>query len=62
MNEVWIVKSKVADPSPYVDAKAGQTEYQFSDGPSGNRSCSDDYIDLEQGLQHYSGYVIHWEG
>lgn len=62
MKEVWIVKGIVCDPSPYPNAEPGQTEYHFSDGPSGKRSCSDDYINLEEGLKDYSGYVIHWEG
>lgn len=62
--EVWIVKGTVTDSHVYGDSIAleGMTEYQFSDGPSGKRSMSDDYVNLEQGLAEYSGYIIHWEG
>ena len=59
-NEIWIVKGQVSDPSIYENAVVGQTEYQFSDGPSGSRTTSADYIDLEKGLRDYSGYTIHW--
>jgi hypothetical protein len=62
LDEVYIVKGKVSDPTQYEDAYIGQTEYQFSDGPKGNRSDSEDYIDLEQGLKDHSGMIIHWEG
>jgi hypothetical protein len=62
LDEVYIVKGKVTDPSAYENARMGQTEYQFSDGPANNRSESADYVDLEQGLKDHSGMIIHWEG
>jgi len=60
MNEVWIVKSVITDGYSYESATIGDVEYQFSDGPPGERSMSSDYIDLEQGLADHSGYIIHW--
>lgn len=59
--EVWIVKGYVTNPESYEGATIGQPEYQFSDGPSGNRSMSSDYLNLEEGLADHIGYVIHWE-
>lgn len=61
LDEVWIIKGKVTDPSAYPDAEIGQVEYQFSDGPSDARGSSADYIDLEQGLRDHSGMIIHFE-
>jgi hypothetical protein len=45
--EIWIIKSNTG-------------EYQFSDGPVGERSISADYTNLEQGLAEHSGCIIHW--
>lgn len=61
--EVWIVKGVVTDPDAHGVGITfiGEPEYQFSDGPSGNRSMSSDYVDLEKGLQDHSGCIIHWE-
>ena len=61
LDEVWIAKGKVTDPTAYPDAVLGQTEYQFSDGPGVSRGQSADYIDLEQGLRDHSGMIIHFE-
>lgn len=61
LKEVWIVIGGVSDPSIYDNAVLGQPEYQFSDGPAGNRSASSDYISLEEGLRDHSGYIIHME-
>ena len=61
--QVWIVRGAVTDPSAYPEGQAtlGQTEWQFSDGPSGMRTMSADYIDLEAGLRAHSGHVIYFE-
>ena len=60
IREVWIVVGEVTDPTLYENAVLGQKEYQFSDGPSGKRSMSSDYIELEEGLAAHTGYIIHW--
>ena len=61
LDEVWIIKGVVTDPSAYPDAYMGQTEYQFSDGPELDRSDYASYVDLEQGLRDHSGMIIHFE-
>ena len=61
LEEVWITKGRVTDPSAYPDAAYGDVEYQFSDGSQGNISSSADYVDLEQGLRDHSGMIIHFE-
>lgn len=64
VSDVWIVKGQVSDPDSYPDPKpvVGQTEWQFSDGPPGERGSSADYIDLEKGLAEFSGHRLHWVG
>lgn len=63
MKTIWIVKGAVTDPKAY-DGKAniGDTEWQFSDGPSGKRSTSADYLSLEQGLLEHSPAIFRFEG
>lgn len=60
--EVWIVKGEVTSVDAHPTAVLGQTEWQFSDGPSGHRGYSSDHLCLEEGLAAHSGCVIHWEG
>lgn len=58
---VWIVRGEVTDPSAYppeANAKLGQTEWQFSDGPSGARGYSADYLDLAKGLAEHEDCVL----
>jgi len=57
---VFIVKGVVTDPDSYPDAKVGDLEYQFSDGPPGQRSFSADYVDLEEGLREHAGKIFIW--
>jgi len=59
---VFIVKGAVSDPDVHPDAQVGDVEYQFSDGPPGERSMSADYTDLEQGLREHSGKKFVWIG
>jgi hypothetical protein len=66
--EVWIVKGHVSDVEAYRNdlsaldkVRIGDVEWQFSDGPAGQRGGSSDYLDLEQGLKEHSGYVMHWQ-
>ena len=59
---VFIVKGVVTDPDAHPDAKVGDAEYQFSDGPPGQRSASADYTDLERGLRDHSGKTFVWVG
>jgi hypothetical protein len=61
--EYWVVKGEVTDPEAHpLPCKSGDVEWQFSDGPSGVRGSSADFLDLESGLAWVSGSIIHWEG
>ena len=53
VREVWIVKGETTDGS--------RVEWQFSDGPVGQRGESSDYTDLEAGLREHSGCILHWD-
>lgn len=57
--EVWITVGTVTDPD---SLHYGEAEYQFSDGPAGQRGDSADYVSLSKGLKDHSGCVIHWVG
>lgn len=58
-NRVWICRGIVTDPEIHnFEAKRGDPEWQFSDGPPGRRSWSSDYADLEKGLRDHRGYII----
>ena len=58
--EIWIVKGRVTCTDAHPTAKLGDVEWQFSDGPPGERGSSTDYTDLEEGLQDHSGCVFHF--
>ena len=60
MREVWIVEGRVTCTDAHPTAKLGDTEWQFSDGPPGERSSSADYISLEHGLREHSGCIMHF--
>lgn len=62
LEEIWIVRGEVTSNDVYDDStvKIGDTEWQFSDGPPGERGSSSDYVDLEKGLREHSGCIIHW--
>jgi hypothetical protein len=54
--QVWLHVGKVdnADAYPEQSVKVGDLEFQFSDGPVGQRSSSADYVGLGKGLDdHY---------
>lgn len=62
----YIVKGEVTDPDAWGGAaKAGDVEWQFSDGLAGTRSTSYDYLDLETGLREISnrhpGCTFEWD-
>lgn len=60
---VWIVKGAVTDPDAHDGAaKIGDTEWQFSDGPPGERSSSADYLCLEAGLRDHAPAMFHFVG
>lgn len=42
--------------------RLGATEWQISDGPSGERSMSADYLDLETALRAHAPAIFHFEG
>src|SRR5579872_4731320 len=54
--KIWIIKGIVTDPQAY-DGKVpvGTTEWQFSDGPDGDRTRSDDFLSLEEGKAAFPG-------
>lgn len=57
--KIYLVKGAVSDPSVYDEgASIGQTEWQFSDAPSGERGSSADYVDLASGLAAHADCVI----
>lgn len=57
--EVWVVKGVGCDENGAE--LPGSVEWQFSDGPAGNRDYSEDYRSLEEGLRAHSGKVMHWD-
>lgn len=59
--QVWVYKGEVTDPEAHGGGKVGHAEWQFSDGPVGQRGYSQDYLSLAEGLREHSGCVIHWE-
>ncbi len=65
MKEIWIVKGEVTYAEMWSDiagreVKAGDTEWQFSDGPPGERSGSADYLNLEDGLRQHAPAIFHF--
>jgi len=60
MKEYWIVKGIVTDTDAHPGARLGDTEWQFSDGPPGERSSSEDFLSLEAGFAATSPAVYHW--
>lgn len=61
MKTYWIVKGAVTCTEAHPSAKLGDVEWQFSDGPAGERGASADYLTLEEGLRYHSGSVFHWD-
>lgn len=59
--KVWVVRGEVTDPScfPGTGAKLGDTEWQFSDGPPGERGYSADYVDLSEGLATHADCALY---
>jgi hypothetical protein len=58
--QVWIVEGRVTCEGAHPFAKLGDVEWQFSDGPPGERSSSADYINLAHGLREHSGCIMHF--
>ena len=48
---IYIVKGIVTDDDAHESASIGDVEWQFSDGPPGQRGGSADYVSLEKGLR-----------
>lgn len=60
--EVWIVEGIVTDPDAHNGkAKIGDTEWQFSDGPPGERSSSSDYLSVEEGMRDHPDCTFHFD-
>jgi hypothetical protein len=65
MKTIWIVKGRVTDPEAHeyeegVFALVGTIEWQFSDGPPGERGSSADYLCLETGLKAHAPAIFHF--
>ncbi len=61
-NTVWVGRGEVDNLEAWPEGTVlGQDEWQFSDGPVGNRGYSEDYLTLQEGLAAHSGKVIIWE-
>jgi len=61
--QIWVVAGDLitqeqVDNGCFPQEALGMTEWQFSDGPSGERGCSCDYYRLEDGLREHSGCII----
>lgn len=57
----WVGCGQVTDVEVYwkhENVKLGDPEWQFSDGPVGNRSISYDFLSLEEGLRILSPCII----
>lgn len=55
---IHIIRGQVTDPTVYPFSSApklGAAEWQFSDGPSGQRRGSADYLSLRAGLLAHLG-------
>ena len=51
---IHVIEGRVTDPGAHSGgANIGDVEWQFSDGPPGERGESSDYLDLEEGLRDY---------
>lgn len=60
---IWVVKGRVTDTEAHgYQAKLGDIEWQFSDGPPGERSSSADYLSLEAGIMAHAPAVFHFIG
>ena len=59
--QVWLHVGRVSDADAYPDqgVKIGDLEFQFSDGPVGQRSSSADYVDLGKGLDDHYDCDVH---
>lgn len=53
---VYIVKGEVTDPDCHPGSKLGDVEWQFSDGPPGQRGSSWDYLSLTEGVADHVGW------
>lgn len=58
--KVWLEIGHVTNPELYPErnVKYGDPEYQFSDGPAGERGSSADYVDVQQGIDAHADHDI----
>ena len=63
MRECWIIKGCITDDEAHPGYNIGDTEWQVSDGPAGQRSISADFPTLEQALMYASGRfsILHFD-
>lgn len=58
--EYWLVKGVVTDPDAHGGrAKVGDVEWQFSDGPPGERSSSADFLSIAEGIKTLRPEILH---
>ena len=53
-----VIVGAVTCNDAWPDHALGSPEYQFSDGPPGERGCSADYTDLLEGLTDFAGRTL----
>lgn len=59
MKTIYLIKGGTIGPDgAFPEVPEGTPEWQFSDGPSGLRGSSADYIDLRKGLADHTGFHI----
>lgn len=61
--KIWVVAGAAitqeqVDDGCFPQEALGLIEWQFSNGPSGERGFSSDYYRLEDGLREHSGCII----
>ena len=61
LKEYWLEKGEITQDIYGEKYKIGDPEWQLSDGPSGKRSFSFDFADLEECLRFASGSIINFE-
>lgn len=60
--ECWVSRAQISGNVPEQDHLPADTvEWQFADGPAGQRGYSEDFLSLEEGLREMSGAVVHWD-
>lgn len=60
--ECWVSRGQISgNLEEQAHLPLDTVEWQFSDGPAGERGYSEDFLSLEDGLRAMSGAVVHWD-